>query len=174
MIQRFVERTSVTTALSASRPERRQMTSSSRMLDAATGGAQMTTSAAPSTASAIVRATWSTAPASSAARGPSELGVQAAISTPPGSSGPAPEGSSRSALAIDPPIRPRPRSATRTVRSAKRGDRVERANHSADPALKVAKIHRLIRCVGVVVWRREAEQHHGERELALEERRNRN
>jgi hypothetical protein len=57
MIQRFVESTSVITAPSERRPLRLQITSSSRMLVAAMGGAQITMSAAPSTASAIVRAT---------------------------------------------------------------------------------------------------------------------
>ena len=113
-IHTFVEATSVTTAPSARRPERRQITSSSRIAVMAIGGAQRTTSAAPSTVSAIERPTVSMTPAASASCGPVCVGVHAAISRPLSSRGPTPAGSSRSARAMEPPMRPRPSSATFT------------------------------------------------------------
>ena len=113
-IHTFVEATSVTTAPSARRPDRRQITSSSRIAVIAMGGAQRITRAAPSTVSAIERPTVSMTPAANASRGPVCDGVHAAISRPLSSSGPTEAGSSRSARAMEPPIRPSPRSATFT------------------------------------------------------------
>ena len=104
----LVDAVSVTTA-SLPRNAATGPASSSRSARHSVGGAASTTRSAPSTAPSSVPAASSIALAASAARGPAPRGVQAVVDQ-------SPSGAVLSARAIDPPISPSPRKATRIGR----------------------------------------------------------